>query len=187
MTESDLAKALAVTAELTGTDLSEAAARVMVSELAAYDRRQVAAALKRCRRELKGRLTIAAVLERLDDGRPGPEEAWAMLPTNEDQSVVWTEEMAKCFGIVGPLIAAGDKIAARMAFREAYQAEVAKARDARLPAKWTASLGHSVAGRESAVLDALGKGRITPAEAADYLPPVYKKLGLTDGSVLQRD
>ena len=92
-----LLEALAVTAELTGTELSEAAARAMVADLQAYPAQQVLVALTRCRRELKGRLTIAAVLERLDDGRPGPNEAWAMIPQDEAGSVVWTQEMAEAF------------------------------------------------------------------------------------------
>ena len=79
----ELLQALAVTAELTGTELSEPAARVMANDLAAYPVQQVLGALTRCRRELKGRLTVAAILERLDDGRPGPNEAWAMIPQDE--------------------------------------------------------------------------------------------------------
>ena len=78
--DNELAEALAVTAELTGTELSVAAAKVMATDLAAYPRQQVLGALARCRRELKTRLTMAAVIERLDDGRPGAEEAWAMIP-----------------------------------------------------------------------------------------------------------
>ena len=56
----DLIDALAVTAELTGTDLTKAAVKVMARDLRVYPLGQVLGALTRCRRELKGRLTIAS-------------------------------------------------------------------------------------------------------------------------------
>ena len=73
-------KAIAVTAELTGTELSEAALRVMAGDLDTYPEAAVLRALDRCRRELKTRLTLAAALERIEgqDGRPGADEAWAI-------------------------------------------------------------------------------------------------------------
>ena len=66
----NLLKAIAVTAELTDTDLSESAARVMAEDLAVFPENQVLGALVKCRRELKGRLRIGDVIDRLDDGRP---------------------------------------------------------------------------------------------------------------------
>ena len=96
----NLLKAIAVTAELTDTDLSEAAARVMAEDLAMYPEKQVLGALIKCRRELKGRLRISDVIERLDDGRPGPEEAWAIIPRSESDSVVWNRDMAEALGVV---------------------------------------------------------------------------------------
>ena len=89
-----LLKAIAVTAELTGTTQSAAAAEIMAQDLARFPESQVLSALTMCRRELKGRLTIADVIQRLDDGRPGAEEAWAMIPKSEGSTVVWTAEMA---------------------------------------------------------------------------------------------
>lgn len=167
---SDLAKAIAVTAELCGTQLSEAAGEMLATELAMYPSEQVLGALKRCRRELKSRLTMAAVIERLEDGRPGAEEAWAMLPRDEAQSVVWSDEMAQAFGVCGPLLADGDRVAARMAFREAYTALVAKNRDAKIPANWTQSMGHDPRGREASLREAVEKGRLTYRHAQSLCP-----------------
>lgn len=154
-------EALAVTAELTGTQLSPAAARVMAADLAPYPPHQVLGALARCRKELRGRLIVADVIARLDDGRPGPEEAWAMLPFDEASTIVWTEEMAGAWGVALPLIEEGDRIAARMAFLETYRARVAKARDACLPVKWTVSFGHDAEGRQLALATAVSSGRIS--------------------------
>lgn len=167
---SELLQALAVCAELTGTELSEAAARAMARDLSAYPLDQVIFALTRCRRELKGRLTIAAVLERLDDGRPGPNEAWAMIPQDERGSVVWTTEMAEAYGVAAPLLGQGQAIAARMAFIEYYERSLATARSEQRPAHWLPSLGHDQQGRAAAVNDAIRKGRLTAAHGLSLLP-----------------
>lgn len=166
----NLLKAIAVTAELTDTDLSEAAARVMAEDLAMYPEKQVLGALIRCRRELKGRLRISDVIERLDDGRPGPEEAWAMIPRNEEGSVVWTREMAEAFGVVYTMIEDGDMVAARMAFIETYKSKCSEARNNSVPIKWEASLGHDKNGREHVLIDALEKGRLPASQVAILLP-----------------
>jgi hypothetical protein len=165
-----LLQAIAVTVELTSTQLSEAAARVLAEDLARYPEAQVLEALTRCRRELKGRLTIAEVLSRIDDGRPGPEEAWAMMPTSEEQSVVWTAEMAGAFGVAFPLMREGDHVAARMAFLETYKTLCRRARDAGTPARWTASLGHDPHAREPVLLEAQRLGRLPADYVAGLLP-----------------
>ena len=113
----ELLQAVAVTAELCGRTFSEGAARMFVHDLAGFDEQAVMKALARCRREVKGILTIQDVVSRIDDGRPGVEEAWAMLPLDEAQSVVWSAEMAEAFGVARGLIDDGDRVAARMAFK----------------------------------------------------------------------
>lgn len=165
-----LLQAIAVTAELTSTQLSEASARVMADDLARYPEASVLEALTRCRRELKGRLTIADVLTRIDDGRPGPEEAWAMIPHDEASSVVWTEEMAGAFGVASPLIAEGEKVQARMAFLERYKTLIREARDAGKPVRWTPSLGLDPNAREAVLLEAQRAGRLTQQHVAGLLP-----------------
>jgi hypothetical protein len=165
-----LIQAVAVTAELTGTELSRAAAKVMVEDLSAYPHGQVTGALTRCRKELRGKLTIAEVLARLDDGRPAPDEAWAMCPKSEAESVVWTDEMAEAFGIAAPLVEADDLIAARMAFREAYTAAVQRARDAHTSPRWWPSLGTDRGGRDQALRMAVARNRISAEQAARLLP-----------------
>ncbi|MBL0142637.1 MAG: hypothetical protein IPP91_11190 [Betaproteobacteria bacterium] len=163
-----LLEAIAITAELTGTQLSAGAACVFAADLSAYPEHQVLGALVRCRREVKGRLSLADVISRLDDGRPGPEEAWAMIPKDEAGSVVWTDEMAQAFGVASPLME--EPIQARMAFLEAYRDRVRIARDQGSPVRWTPSLGHDPAGREVALADAVHHGRLSAAHAQALLP-----------------
>ena len=170
MQTSDLLEAIAVTAELCGRVLSPAAAQVFCADLAAYPVPQVIAALARCRKEVRGMLTVQDVVRRLDDGRPGPEEAWASLPMDERASAVWTDEMSEAFGVASSLLDAGDKIAARMAFREVYQARVSAARDAGRMVNWTVTLGHDPRAREGALLEAVSKKRLTLTQARSYVP-----------------
>jgi hypothetical protein len=59
-------KALAVTSEITGTNLSEAAVAFMLQELSARPASRVVEAIRGCARECKGRLTLGDVIERLD-------------------------------------------------------------------------------------------------------------------------
>jgi hypothetical protein len=166
----DLIKSLAVTAELCGTTLSRDAVKVMLNDLASYKPNLVIAALNKCRKELKGRLTLAEIISRIDDGRPGPEEAWASLPFDEDTSVVWSGEAIEAWGIAYPLISSGDLIAARMTFKEAYAKIVAKARDEMIPVKWQVSLGRCIEGREIALKKAVELGRISHQHADNLLP-----------------
>lgn len=171
-------KAIAVTCELTGTNLSEGAARVLANDLTAYPEAQILGALSRCRKELKGRLTVADVISRLDDGRPGPEEAWAMLPRDEASSVVWTAEMSEAWGVALPLLNAGEHVGARMAFLERYRALVQCARDEAKPVRWAPSLGTNELDRERALIDAAERGRLTHEHVSGLLPNHVKANGL---------
>lgn len=183
-THEDLVKAIAVTAELCGRTFTPEAAAVFVDDLAGFDPSAVFGALKRCRREVRGVLTVQDVVSRLDDGRPGVEEAWAMLPQSEATSVVWTEEMREAFGVAMPLIGARDKVAARMAFKEAYVARVNAARDRREPPTWCVSLGHDPGGRAAALVEAVSMQRLTLAQARNYVPTLNAPVA-QDGDVLR--
>lgn len=165
-----LVKAVMATAQIMGTDLAEDAARMFVSDLSEYQEPLVLQALTRCRREVKSRLTLADVVARIEDGRPGPNEAWAMLPRTERETVVWTDEMGVASSAAEPLLEAGDQVAARMAFIEAYNREVTVARAERKPVKWTASLGWDKAGREPVLREAVEKGRLSAPQALLLLP-----------------
>lgn len=163
-------EALAVTCAVTNTEMPEAAVRVMTSDLGAYPEEAVLTALVRCRRELTGRLTLAAVIERIDDGRPGPEEAWAASPRSEGESTVWTEEWATAYFVALPHLQDGDMVAARMAFLERYRRGLTEARTSGKPPHWSLSMGHDRKGRDEAVLAAVRMGRIGESRALALLP-----------------
>lgn len=110
-------------------------------------------------------------ISQCDGGHPGVEEAWAMIPKNETDSCVWTDEIANIFAIVNPLLQE-DPIAARMTFKEMYSSSLAQARVQNRPATWTASLGFDKTSRTAALHDAVQKKRIT----LDYAKQVFPEL-----------
>lgn len=122
----------------------------------------------------------AAIVKRckLQDGRPGVEEAWAIAlnSRSEADTVVWTTEMAEAFGLCSTVLAAGDEIGARMAFKDAYNRLVTNARMRNLPATWTVSLGWDAGKREIAVGKAVSAG-LLPAPQAKALLPNYAPEG----------
>jgi hypothetical protein len=165
-----LVEAITLTAEVCGLALSPAAAEMLARDLADFNEAAVLAALTRCRMELQAPLKISDILERLEDGRPDVDEAWAMMPKTELASVVWTDEMAQAWGTASPLLNAGDVSGARTAFREAYTKAVLLARIKREPARWMPSLGSDVASRKSVLLDAVQKQWLSAAHAAELMP-----------------
>ena len=168
-TTMQLLEAIVGTAEVMGKELSPVGAQMLAQDLSVYSPGAVIQALAKCRKELRTFPTVADIVARIDDGRPGPEEAWAMIPKDERQSVVWTEEMAAAFDACRHLIGY-DLVAARMAFREAYSRELAGARSNARPVHWSPSLGFDRHGRESVVLEAVTRGRLTAQHAQELLP-----------------
>lgn len=113
---------------------------------------------------------IAQIDAAADKGRPGPEEAWAMLPTDETQTVVWTDEMSEAHRVCTPLLNAGDRIGARMAFKEAYERIVGQAKRLGQRAHWSPSLGSDLALRKQALTRAVEQGLLTAEAAFDACP-----------------
>ncbi len=176
MASSSLIAAVITTAELMGNELSENAAKMFVTDLGDYDEQQVFEALKRCRQEVKGKLTVADVVQRIDFNHIGAEEAWALCPRSEADSVVWTDEIAKAYFIALPILESGDKIGARMAFKEAYARLVNEARQEKRAATWYPSLGFDPNGRQAAVNKAKELGRLPKSEELPRLESQRKAI-----------
>lgn len=163
-------KAMAILTQIYGRQFSTEEAReisqIYFDDLSIYPENQVLEALQRCRRELRTFPTIADVIQRIDDGRPGVEEAWSQLPASESDTVVWTDEMRIAYAASSRIMQRdGDEVAARMAFKETYLKAVLEARTARKPVKWSASLGHDPEQRKRALLLAVEQKRLALPEA----------------------
>lgn len=166
----NLIKKLAVTFELCGgVTLSEGALNQIIDDLSQYSETALSKSLDRCRAEVRVRLTPADIIQRIDDGRPGPEEAWALLPKNEDVSVCWTREMAVAYGVCCSLIGS-DMVAARMAFLEAYRKEVQISKSGGIPIKWEVSFGFVKSERHDCLRNAVLEGKIERGSALAMCP-----------------
>lgn len=163
-------KNLALAIEMCGASLSPAAVRAMGDELAAYPEDAVLKALDRCKREVTGRLALAHIIARIDDGRPTADEAWAQVGTDDENlTFVTTNEAMTAWGQAWMLIDQGDMVAARMAFRDAYNRIVTEARVTGTPAKPHVSLGHDKASRARVLMQAVQTGRLDVDHAANLL------------------
>lgn len=102
-----------------------------------------------------------------DDGRLGGEEAWALALRSQDENVtvVWTVEVAEAFKSARSVLAGGDEVGARMAFKEAYARIVRVARAEQVPVQWQASLGYDPQQRDQALAEAIAAG-LLPAPGA---------------------
>lgn len=174
-----LAREIGVAAAVTNTELSTPAVIAMVEDLSGYSLDAAVHAIRRARRECgPGRFCLAAIIERIEhgDGHPGADEAWAMCPLSEADSVVWTDEMARAYAIAQPLIAT-DRVGARMAFKDAYSREVDAARLERRPIQWRVSFGTDPMRREMALQQAVLQQRITVERARELLPAPSTEAG----------
>lgn len=109
---------------------------------------------------------------KLLDGRPDENEAWAVAITSQDEreTVVWTHEMAEAFNLARPLLATGDEIGARMAFKDAYKRLVDDARAENKPAAWSVSAGWDQSRRQIAVEKAVVAGLLAGPQPHLALP-----------------
>lgn len=166
-------------AELYSVDLpSKSACGRWWSILAPYPWPLVERALNEHARTCKFFPRPADIVQCLEamDGRPAPDEAWAMAvqATNEAATVVWCREIATAWGITLPVLESGDQVAARRTFLDTYARLLAEARRTLTPAHWSASLGHDAAGRQLAIDAAVTAGRLPRGEARRLLGPPLK-------------
>lgn len=178
---SKILEGLAVVAEVTGTTLSKQALQVMERELSQYDTDKVLLALQRCMRELKHRMTLADVLERLQgsDGRPNADEAWsiALAGMDEDATVMLNQDISEAMSVARPIYDDGDSTGARMAFRAAYERIVDEARLRGDLVKWWASVGHDPTRRETGLRAAVDRGLLTHEQVMALLPAPVERGG----------
>ena len=113
---------------------------------------------------------IEAIEQASPDGRPSSDEAWALYPHDESTSAVITDEIAEAMQAASPLIEMGDRIGARMAFKDAYERIVSRNKAAGIPVRWFPSLGADPAGRDLVISKAVKMGRLSHDHAQSLLP-----------------
>lgn len=137
-----------------------------------YELVHIQKALMQHRRKCKFAPTPFDIIELLETNnkRPLADEAWSMCPLSEDDTTVWTEEMAEAFAIAYPLLQDGDKIGARMAFKAAYDRICNLSSLQSKPIHWKVSIGYDKTMIESVVQRAIELGRLTHQQAVKYIP-----------------
>lgn len=165
---------LAVTAELMGATISPNALAVMAKDLGEYDEILVLRSLQSFRKECS-RFSLDGIIKHIEKNLPNKrllsDEAWAIYPKDETSSAVITDEIAEAMQSAQPLLDDGDKIGARMAFKQAYERVTERNKlEGRKP-KWFASLGTEKTGREIAVKEAVRLGRLSKEYEFLLLPP----------------
>ena len=180
-----LALAICATAEVLGYDISPEAADMMAEDLAEYPAALVGDALRQCRRELTGKLTLAGILQRIQraDGHPEPDEAWAIALSAADEAmtVVMTEEVGLALTAAQPVLRAGDKIGGRRTFLAAYERLVGLSRQNGRRPNWSVSLGHDQQHRLQAIEDAGRLGRLPATEVEKLAAPIRLALAAPSG------
>lgn len=166
-------EAVSVTAELTGADLSENAKAAMVEELLPFGVVKSLDALNRCRRELTGRLTLAAVLQRIDTGLPSADEAWGLVSEGlrDERVTVVVPAIAQQAAAMGAaeLLRNGDKTGARMAFKAAYE-KLSGGLDLSGGVRWVVERGWDAEDAKTKITEAVRAGRLNKQAALQALP-----------------
>lgn len=120
-----------------------------------------------------------------NDGRPDADEAWAIAMRADDEAVtvVWTDEISQALTAARPVLARGDEVGARMAFKAAYGRLLTQARKELRPVRWVASLGHDVAQRDAVLQHAVELGQLPAPHVAALLPPPAPSNAMGDDDV----
>jgi hypothetical protein len=125
-------------------------------------------------------------------GRLSKDEAWALAMGSFDEAatVCLTDEMLEAVAVAAPVWAVGDKVAARMAFKDAYERITGERRERGQAPVWTLSLGWDVERRATAAQEALRLGRMSAEQVQAHLPapepqvPAALVAGLLAGKVV---
>jgi hypothetical protein len=98
--------------------------------------------------------------------------------------VVLTDEIQIALGAAKPVLDAGDKVGARMAFISAYERLVAQAREDVKPVSWHVSVGFDANRRVEAVTKAVQMQRIPQESGQKYLADLRVVPVTEDGRAL---
>jgi len=105
-----------------------------------------------------------------DGGWLGVEEAWALMPKSEHESAMLTDEIAQAIAVAAPLIESGDRVAARMAFKDCYTRLVERAKlEGRQP-RYFPSYGSDKHGAVAMLAKAVQVGQIPLERALEWKP-----------------
>ena len=111
-----------------------------------------------------------------------PDEAWsiAILASDETNTVVWTNEIAKAWSQAEIVYCNGDKIGARRTFIEVYERLVNESMMYCRPIEFFVSLGNDKSRRVDAINHAVFTGLLTQERANYYLPKSENSIAMIE-------
>jgi hypothetical protein len=175
--KTELTNTLITAFEVMGQDMSEAGLMMMATRLHRFDYEGVMKSISSCVEECRYKITLADIIQRIDDGRPSPEKAWQEVQhLTEDDSKVLTTEQNAAFCMVSTSLIDGDtssKIAARQTFLQEYQRMCKESRDEGKPVEYflaRANRDHDGAKALEAVTLALSENKLPKVAAVKMLP-----------------
>lgn len=113
---------------------------------------------------------VAGCVAQVDGNWMGADEAWALMPKSEYDSAMLTDEMAQAMAAASALLQMGDKVAARMAFKDTYCRLVERAKiEGRNPVYFP-SFGVDSQGRVAMLANAVNAKQITLDRATTVFP-----------------
>lgn len=163
MSQSKMLGLIQLIAECHETEISDARAAMIESDLRGCSIDEINLAWKKYRSNPANNKmpTAAQLIQNIPDGHPSAQESFALLPRDEDSSVVWSEEMRTAYGVCETFLREGNINGAFFAYKETYERLVQESRSMRSKPKWSASFGFNKSGRELAVVTAIEKQRIS--------------------------
>lgn len=173
----DFTKLLAATMDVYSRQITASFVDVFFSALTPYPLEVVREALNRHLQDPEaGRFAPKpadvirqVVTAKASDGRPGRDEAWAIAQKSMDEAeaVATSEEILEALSVARPLLEElNDKVAARMAFVEAYDRIVGQKRAAGEKFEWFMSLGSNKERRAPAIKAAQVAGLLSGPKGA---------------------
>lgn len=169
-----LTELISATSEVIGSPLKPTTVMMMVEDLTEYPFDDTKKALNLCRKECKGRLTLADIIERLTTGLPSADEMFAQIAEwclDETKTFVLPEIAFRACeetnGGVYDALMAGDRTGARMAYKSAYE-RLAKAHTGSL--NYVVRIGTDREQSEAVIIDAIKQGKLEQKNVKALLP-----------------
>lgn len=165
-------EAITLTFTIYGKEVKANVLDIFWNDLKEFSLDSVLKALNDHRRSSKFFPTIADIIERIpaskDGQHIGADEAWSIAFESFDEAntVVMTQEIATARGIAMEIYQDGNRIAARMAFKDAYNRLIDQS-DAK--PEWFISQGFDKSLRHAAVEHAKSLGRLPQAKYQNFI------------------
>lgn len=169
-----------------GKTLSNAAMKVTFKLLSGYPFEHVAAAIYKHIETSDRAPQPSDIIKLLNmgDEHLDADSAWLIVPKSEEDSAVWTDEMATAWGSCSKLYYSGDIFNATRGFKSEYKRICEISKLTNKPVNWTLTKGTNHELLKTCVEEALRLGRLKPDYANRVLDSLPKPITLEGQAVI---